>query len=157
MSREVPFPRLTKTRLVFVGVVLALGLAALFPRFFGASAFWRGERVVIEAFGRDRAWQFSVGERVSQDELKLPLGAEVLINLRSEELIYVFSCPELGLKEIAVPDLEFSLSFKPDRLGNFELLMDPMCGFQLSPGKTMGRLRVVSAAEFRRWSQPSLK
>ena len=119
--------------------------------------------LTIEARGSDRAWRFvyagpdgihgSADDSRSVADLRLPVGAQVLINLRSEDFIYVFSCPGLKLKEIAVPDLEFSISFQVERVGEYELLMDPMCGFRLPPGKTMGTIRVVSERDFRRWRQ----
>jgi heme/copper-type cytochrome/quinol oxidase subunit 2 len=111
--------------------------------------------------GSDRDWNFSylgpdgtldtADDIKSTGEMNLPVGAEVVIDLRSNDFIYVFSCPGLGLKEIAVPDLEFSISFTAERPGEFNLLMDPMCGFRLPPGETMGRIKVASASDFRQW------
>ena len=131
---------------------------------FGDADSWNGlagAPLRIEARGSDRAWNFvffgpdqilgSADDIKSVGELSLPVGAEVVIDLRSDDFIYVFSCPDLGLKEIAVPDLEFSLSFTVDRPGEFNLLMDPMCGFRLPPGETMGRIKVASARDFHQW------
>ena len=120
-----------------------------------------GAPLRIEARGSDRDWNFSylgpdgtldtADDVTNTGELNLPVGAEVVIDLRSDDFIYVFSCPGLGLKEIAVPDLEFSISFTAERPGEFNLLMDPMCGFRLPPGETMGRIKVASASDFRQW------
>lgn len=115
----------------------------------------------IEARGSDRSWRFSyfgpdgvlgtMDDLQSIETLRVPVGAKVILNLRSDDFIYVFSCPELKLKEIAVPDLEFSISFRANQLGEFDLLMDPMCGFRLPPGKAMGIVSVDSESDFRRW------
>ena len=120
-----------------------------------------GSPLRVEARGRDRSWQFSYfgpdgilganDDLQSTAKLRVPVGVEVLLSLRSDDFIYVFSCPELNLKEIAVPDLKFSISFRVDRLGEFDLLMDPMCGFRLPPGKTMGIVDVDSESDFRQW------
>ena len=120
-----------------------------------------GAPLRIEARGSDRDLNFSylgpdgtldtADDIKSTGEMNLPVGAEVVIDLRSNDFIYVFSCPGLGLKEIAVPDLEFSISFTAERPGEFNLLMDPMCGFRLPPGETMGRIKVASASDFRQW------
>ncbi len=120
-----------------------------------------GAPLRIEARGSDRDWNFSylgpdgtldtLDDVKSTGELSLPVGADVVIDLRSNDYIYIFSCPELNLKEIAVPDLEFSISFTVDRPGIFNLLMDPMCGFRLPPGETMGRIKVASASDFHQW------
>lgn len=118
-------------------------------------------RLEIEARGSGRTWHFSYcgpdgttmtgDERTSKGELRLPAHADVVIHLRSNDYIYVFSCPELNLKEIAVPDLEFSISFRTRGCGRYELAMDPMCGFPAAPGETMGTVHVVSSKEFRSW------
>ena len=118
-------------------------------------------RLEIEARGSGRAWHFSYcgpdgppitgDERTSKGELRLPANTDVVIHLRSNDYIYVFSCPELNLKEIAVPDLEFSISFRTGGYGRYELAMDPMCGFPAAPGETMGTVHVVSSKEFTSW------
>jgi heme/copper-type cytochrome/quinol oxidase subunit 2 len=115
----------------------------------------------IKARGFKRAWQFSYAgldgmlgtpdDATSTGELSLPVDTEVILSLRSEDYIYVFSCPELKLKEIAVPELDFSITFKTERLGVFDLVMDAMCGFQLPPGQTMGTINVTSKAHFEHW------
>ena len=119
------------------------------------------ERLQIEARGSGRAWHFSycgpdgapmTGEdRTSKGELRLPANADVVIHLRSHDYIYVFSCPELNLKEIAVPDLEFSISFRTEGCGQYKLAMDPMCGFPAAPGETMGTVHVVSSKDLPSW------
>ena len=120
-----------------------------------------GAPLWVEARGSDRAWRFSYSgpdgilgtgdDPVSGGHLKLPAGADVVIQLRSDDYIYVFSCPGLKLKEIAVPDLEFSIGFRADRRGEYDLAMDPICGFRLPPGENMGTLSVVSESDFRLW------
>ena len=115
----------------------------------------------VEACGADRAWHFSYrgadgipgngDDPVSLGDLRLPAHTEVVINLQSKDFIYVFSCPDLNLKEIAVPDLQFSLAFRTGESGRFSLAMDSMCGFPAAPGETMGTLRVVSEGDFKSW------
>jgi heme/copper-type cytochrome/quinol oxidase subunit 2 len=126
-----------------------------------AAAVERLDPVRVDALGHGRRWHFSYDgpdgvsgtgdDRVSTGELILPGNTEVRIHLRSRDFIYVFSCPELGLKEIAVPDLEFTLVFRTGGRGRYELAMDPMCGFPAVPGETMGVLRVVLPSDFRSW------
>jgi len=122
---------------------------------------WNGQTISVEARGVGRAWRFSYpgvdgklgteDDLVSHRRLRVPTGAEVVLQLRSEDFIYVFSCPDLSLKEIAVPDLAFTLAFKVEHERNYDLAMDPMCGFQLPPGKTMGTLEGCSKSSFNRW------
>jgi len=127
----------------------------------GRSYRSREEPLRVEARGMGRKWHFSYAgvdgipgnedDQVTTGELRLPENAEVVIQLRSKDFIYVFSCPDLNLKEIAVPDLEFSITFRTARPGRHPLAMDPMCGFPAAPGETMGQLQVVSESEFQSW------
>ena len=117
--------------------------------------------LLIEARGRGREWQFTYGggdgvlgsadDVVTRRHFRVPAGAEVLIQLRSDDYLYVFSCPDLGLKEIAVPDLSYQIRFSPRAPGAHELAMDPVCGFRLPPGENMGSLIVTSERDFRSW------
>jgi heme/copper-type cytochrome/quinol oxidase subunit 2 len=156
--------------LVVAGVVIIAALAAIVVR---EEAVKKETSVLpvrdptvpvqVEARGIDRAWHFSYpgadgilntgDDIVSVGDLTLPEGADVQIQLRSADYIYVFSCPGLHLKEIAVPDLEFALSFGTDRAADYDLTMDAMCGFRLPPGKTMGTLSIVSESAFQVWRE----
>ena len=117
--------------------------------------------LVIEARGREREWQFtyagadgligSADDVVTRRQFQVPAEVEVILQLRSDDYIYVFSCPDLVMKEIAVPDLEYEIRFRAGEAGTHELAMDPMCGFRLPPGATMGNLTVSSETDFRSW------
>ena len=117
--------------------------------------------LLVEARGAGKKWHFSYAgadgipgngdDPVSTTELRLPELADVVIRLRSQDFIYVFSCPELSLKEIAVPDLDFSIGFRTGHAGRYQLAMDPMCGFPAALGETMGTLHIVSETDFLSW------
>jgi hypothetical protein len=62
--------------------------------------------------------------------LHLPLETDVVLKLESDDFIYIMSNPELGLKQIAVPELTHTLKFHTARIGPFELLADPLCGWR---------------------------
>ncbi|MFT4639446.1 MAG: heme/copper-type cytochrome/quinol oxidase subunit 2 [Verrucomicrobiales bacterium] len=148
----------------------ALGILIAVLSIAAATTYFRYQRtpapvihgpLLVEARGHGRAWRFTYSgpdqilgtsdDRVNEEHLILPEGAEVVVQLRSDDFIYVFSCPDLKLKEIAVPDLEFSIAFQTPHPSTHDLAMDPMCGFLLSPSETMGTLRVISQNDFRKW------
>jgi heme/copper-type cytochrome/quinol oxidase subunit 2 len=115
----------------------------------------------IEARGKRLGWHFRYSgpdgilgsnDDVQTDKiLRVPEGVKFDIQLRSDDYIYVFSCPELELKEIAVPDLEFALELSCGRPGEYDLIMSPLCGFRLPPGELMGKVIVDSKRDFTRW------
>ena len=61
-------------------------------------------------------------------EIPVPLGAKILIRLKSEDFIYTFDLPDYGLKEIAVPGLVFQLEFEPRETGRVAILGEQLCG-----------------------------
>lgn len=136
------------------GVVMAIFLAGAWLVVDQRSIKPIESPVVVEARGKDRAWHFTYqGEmpRRLMRKLVLPSHTEVELHLRSDDFIYVFSCPSLQQKEIAVPDLEFALRFQTPAPGDHELAMDPMCGFRLPPGQGMGMLTVISKEAYGKW------
>ena len=123
----------------------------------GRHALDRADPLVVRVTGRDFHWYFTYpgadGEFDTQDDidaahnLHLPLGQPVQLNVTSEDYLYAFRAPELELTEVAVPGMTFSIRFLPERVGRFELEVDPMCGFDfLHANRTMGQ--VVVASEF---------
>lgn len=125
------------TREASVGAVAVLAPSGLFE---------------VEITGQDFEWHVRYpgpdGRLGTQDDLfgwqdlHVPLGARTRIHLRSRDYIYNLALPHLGLKEVAVPDLEFSLEFEARLAGDFELRGDQMCGW--THPKLLGTLHVES-------------
>ena len=79
----------------------------------------------------------------------VPENTEIIFQLKSTDFVYLLSLPELHLKEIAVPGLDFSITFHPDMIGDFTMEGDDMCG---DPHPEMNsRLIVESRTQFERW------
>jgi len=121
----------------------------------------------IELTGTDHRWQMEysgIPGLASQpkflevgSDLFVPLGTRILLVLKSTDYIYTLAVPDFGIKEIAVPRLEFEMDFLPSTLGNYQLIGDELCGGLR--GDTPGRLVVEPIAAFQerlhRWSQPT--
>ena len=112
----------------------------------------------VLATGRASRWHFrypggdqafgTSDDLLSVGDLCLPLGAAVTLVLASDDSIYTFSVPEMGIRGMAVPDVPSSFSIRADRPGTFELAADPMCGQRPNH---VGRLLVVTRPEFAAW------
>ena len=117
------------------------------------------ETLAVEVTGHDFRWHYRFpgrdGRLGTADDLRasgplhLPVGAEVELRLTSLDFVYQLGLPHLGLKEIAVPELMFSMEFSTDREGRFELRGDQMCGY--SHQSLITELVVESQAEFHDW------
>lgn len=115
--------------------------------------------VKIEMTGSDFKWisryagkdgEFNTeDDRLAQEVLHVPLDADIEIVLKSLDYLYSLEVPIAGKKEIAVPDLTFSLRFKADQLGTFEMPGNQMCGY--THPDLMGTLIVESQKDYARW------
>ena len=114
----------------------------------------------IQITGENYVWQFRYpgpdGALQTDDdiiksgqELHLPLGLAVELELTSRDYIYTFALPHLDLHQVAVPDLTFALAFTPQTTGVFAFVGDQMCGFEHE--SLNGHVVVESPAAFVDW------
>jgi cytochrome c oxidase subunit 2 len=99
----------------------------------------RLDSIVVAVTGNDYRWHFQYpgpdgklgtsDDRFSSENLYLPDNAKVRLQLQSKDYVYTFALPKLGLKEIAVPDLDFALQFQTGPEETFEYLGDQYCGY----------------------------
>ena len=114
---------------------------------------------VIEVTGSDFQWhllypgddgQFHTGDDArALRHIHVPANSRIRLVLRSDDYLYQLGFPEMRLKEIAVPDLEFALEFESGAPGTFELRGDQFCGY--SHPDLKGELVVQSGTDFREW------
>jgi heme/copper-type cytochrome/quinol oxidase subunit 2 len=120
---------------------------------------------VIEATARDFRWWFreidsaaastlqgsaksnavhseAMNNSVASQELRLPVGATVEFHFRSDDYIYLFSVPELGVQQIAAPGLVHHAACVADRPLTHDLQADTLCNFRFEHDGRMGRIIV---------------
>ncbi|MFL6299005.1 MAG: cytochrome c oxidase subunit II [Terriglobales bacterium] len=81
--------------------------------------------------------------------LVVPVGREVRLRLRAQDVIHSFFVPELRLKQDAVPGLNVEAHFRATRTGEYEIVCAELCG--LGHYRMRGALKVVAAAEYSAW------
>jgi cytochrome c oxidase subunit 2 len=86
---------------------------------------------------------------VVTNTMVLPVGREVDLTLRSEDVIHSFFVPAMRFKQDAVPGLMIHMHFTPSKIGNYEIACAELCG--LGHYRMHGVLRVVSQADFDKW------
>lgn len=95
--------------------------------------------LAIEVTGYEYNWYFRYpgkdgvlgtddDEHTVQD-LLLPEDTDVVLRLTSNDYLYSFSLPDLGLREVAVPDMSFELQFHTEGDQTLQILGDQFCGF----------------------------
>ncbi len=114
----------------------------------GTEHRWKIEYLSSDQLSNQRVVASIEGMPTGYD-LHVPVRTNVEIVLKSNDYLYTLAIPELGLKEIAVPALEFRMSFRPDEPGTFSLVGEELC--EAPEGLGMGRLIVEPRADFVSW------
>lgn len=81
--------------------------------------------------------------------LVLPVGRQVDLRLRTQDVIHGLFIPGMRLKEDAIPGMLGHLQFTPTVPGDYAILCSQVCG--LGHSRMQARLRVVSEADYERW------
>lgn len=111
----------------------------------GHAYYWR-----FRYAGPDGQLQTPDDVRIGR-ELHLPSDTDVLLLVRSNDFVYSFFVPELGLRRIAVPELTYKLEFRTSRVGRYSIETEPGCGVRLFHEGPMGQLIVESPGDFAAW------
>jgi cytochrome c oxidase subunit 2 len=86
---------------------------------------------------------------LSWNEIKIPVGTPIYIQLTSTDVIHSFYLPNLRVKMDAVPGQVNRLWFQATQVGDFDIGCAQHCGTHHY--KMRGLLNVVSAEEFQTW------
>lgn len=123
----------------------------------GRRPLWKPPTTILMTGRASRWWiryagpdgQFGTADDLAaRDDLHVPAGFDLHLVLRSDDYIYVFAVPALGLNEVAVPGLDQSLTFRADRPETLALRAVPMCGQRTDHDE---RLVVQKLPEFEAW------
>lgn len=120
------------------------------PSAAGAAGEGAGALHVI-ATGRQWWWEYQLPEYgvVTANEIHLPLGQPVRLELRADDVIHAWWVPQLSGKRDMIPGIVNVLGFTPQQAGVFGGACAEFCGIQ----HAWMRLRVVveSPQEFQSW------
>ena len=124
---------------VFKCYLVGLLLAGLLSGCAAQQPQHRLDSIVIEVTGDEFNWYFrypgpdgvlgTSDDQHSVQNMFLPDNSKVNLKLKSNDYVYTFTLPELGMKEIAVPGLSFELQFTTGGEQTLQLRGDQLCGF----------------------------
>ena len=86
-----------------------------------------------------------------ENELHVPVGKVIEVNLQSQDVIHSFFLPHFRLKQDAVPGREILAWFEATTPGRYEIPCAELCGFGHSGMK--GWLTVHTAEDYQQWLQ----
>jgi cytochrome c oxidase subunit 2 len=129
--------------------------------------FWNfpdGDDVIkVQVLAQQWAWniryagkdgEFNTGDDVVQlNNLVVPVGRKVMIQMTSKDVIHSFYLPNARIKADAIPGRYAKLWFDTTKTGNYEIACAEMCGTHHYLMK--GQLSVLSQEDYDRWVQES--
>jgi cytochrome c oxidase subunit 2 len=86
---------------------------------------------------------------VSLNDIRVPLGAPVLVQLASTDVVHSLYLPNFRIKADAVPGSINRLWFRAKETGTFEVACAQHCG--VNHYKMRGEIAVLSVEDYRRW------
>jgi cytochrome c oxidase subunit 2 len=81
--------------------------------------------------------------------LRVPLGRDIVLTLKSRDVIHDFFVRELRVKQDVVPGMDIPYRFRADRTGAFEIACAELCGLGHSQMRAV--MLVMPAADYDRW------
>ncbi len=94
--------------------------------------------------------QFGTADDISTiNQLHLPLGQPVMVNINSKDVIHSFFVPEFRVKQDAVPGLATHIWLEPTKQGHYEIRCAELCG--LGHYRMKGFVTTEPPADFQKW------
>jgi cytochrome c oxidase subunit 2 len=147
-------PRLPETVIeitwITIPLLLMVGLYA-----WGADLYFHEQRpppnaLEINVIGKQWMWktQHPEGNR-EINELHVPLGRTIRLNLASQDVIHSFFLPAFRIKKDVIPGYYTTEWFQATKLGTFHIFCAEYCGTHHSG--MIGNIIVMEPAEYERW------
>jgi cytochrome c oxidase subunit 2 len=83
------------------------------------------------------------------NDLHIPVGEEILIDLKTQDVLHSFFIPNMRVKQDAVPGMKIPVWFKAKETGKFDIVCAELCGW--GHYKMKGRVTVESRRDYDRW------
>ena len=114
---------------------------------------------IVEVTGRQFEWRYKYAgddgkigtpdDVYAVNDLHLPVGEEVVLAIKSEDVLHSFFLPNVRVKQDVVPGMKQYMWFKLTQRGQYDIVCAELCGW--GHYKMKGRLTVESRSEFDRW------
>jgi len=83
------------------------------------------------------------------NDLHVPVDEDVLVQLKSMDVLHSFFLPNLRIKQDAVPGMKIPVWFKATEVGEYDLVCAELCGW--GHYKMKGRITIESREDFDAW------
>jgi cytochrome c oxidase subunit 2 len=135
------------------------GILTMFLAFWvvGASQYDRmmvppADALPIYVTAKQWMWKFSYGNgRSAMDVLTVPAHRPIKLVMTSRDVIHSFYVPAFRMKHDVVPGRYYVAWFEATKPGDFDIECAEYCGVNHS--RMLGKVRVLSADDYRRWQE----
>lgn len=108
------------------------------------------DAIEIEVVGQMFSWLFIYdNDKESENELVVPLGSAIKLNITSEDVLHSLYVPAFRIKVDAVKGMKTYAWFYADEVGEYDIQCTEYCGVDHS--KMLGTLRIVPIVEYEKW------
>jgi cytochrome c oxidase subunit II len=108
------------------------------------------DRLVVEVTAEQFAWEFVNREAgIASGDMRVPVGRQVELRMRSQDVIHDFYVKEFRVKQDVVPGITTRLIFDPDRTGTYQVICAELCG--VGHGVMRARVIVMEPADYEAW------
>lgn len=130
-------------------IVLFLTVVSLGP----LNSLWNpppGDHLEVQVEAFQWGWDFTYPEGFkTRNELRVPMGQPVVLELTSRDVIHSFFIAEFAIKQDAIPGQATTLWFQADRPGRYGAQCAEYCG--LAHARMLATVVVMEPSEFERW------
>ena len=104
----------------------------------------------IEVAGQMYSWIFLYpNDKETENELVVPLGKAVKLNITSWDVLHSFFIPSYRIKVDAVRGLTTYAWFNADKIGEYDILCTEFCG--VDHAYMVAKLKIVAEDEYKTW------
>ena len=104
---------------------------------------------VNNPLGLDRADPAGRDDVTTVNEMHLPLGRPVIVQLSSKDVVHSLALPQMRIKQDAIPGVVQPVWFTPTEAGQWEIVCSQLCG--LAHYRMRGFYTIQSPADFEAW------
>lgn len=103
----------------------------------------------IKVEGKMWSWKFIYPDGRTTNELYVPVGKPVKLNITSEDVLHSFYVPAFRIKIDAVPGMETYAWFKAEKIGKYDILCAEYCGVRHA--YMLSKVNVLTEDEYTKW------
>jgi cytochrome c oxidase subunit II len=104
----------------------------------------------IEVAGQMYSWIFLYpNDKETENELVVPLGKAVKLNITSWDVLHSFYIPSYRIKVDAVRGLTTYAWFNADKIGEYDIMCTEFCG--VDHAYMVAKLKIVAEDEYKTW------